>query len=131
VRSSLWGTGPSAPAARRAEWFDLAACGIAVALLLLITVDFSGALRLLLALLFTFFVPGRAIVSNWPRMAHWSSVGMSVVFSLGALTLLATFALWTGFWHPLTLFVAEAFISLAGISIAIVRRRLLVPLDDD
>lgn len=127
----MWSSGPSAPAARRAEILDLAACCVAVVLLLLVVVDFWAPLRLLLAVAFTFFVPGRAIVSNWPRVAHWSSVGMSVVFSLGALTLLATFALWTGFWHPLTLFMAEASISLAGISIAIVRRRLLVSLDDD
>jgi hypothetical protein len=127
----VWSSAPSAPAARRAEILDLVACGVAVGLLLLVTVDFSAPLRLLLAAAFTFFVPGRAIVSNWPRVAHWSSVGMSVVFSLGALTLLATFALWTGFWHPLTLFAAEASISVAGISLAIVRRRLLVALDDD
>jgi uncharacterized membrane protein len=127
----VWSSGPSAPAARRAEILDLAACCVAVVLLLLVVVDFWAPLRLLLAVAFTFFVPGRAIVSNWPRVAHWSSVGMSVVFSLGALTLLATFALWTGFWHPLTLFAAEASISLAGIAIAIVRRRQLVALEDD
>ncbi|MGH3166055.1 MAG: hypothetical protein ACRDN0_09195 [Trebonia sp.] len=128
---SVWSSGPSAPAARRAEILDLAACCVTLGLLLLVAVDFSAALRLLLAVAFTFFVPGRAIVSNWPRVAHWSAVGMSVGFSLGALALLATFALWTGFWHPLTLFVAEATISLAGISIAIVRRRQMVSMDDD
>lgn len=127
----MWSSGPSAPAARRAEILDLAACCVILGLLLLVAVDFSAALRLLFALLFTFFVPGRAIVGNWPRLAHWSAVGMSVVFSLGALTLLSTFALWTGFWHPLTLFMAEASISLSGISIAIVRRRQMVSMEDD
>jgi uncharacterized membrane protein len=128
---SIWSTGPDAPASQRAERLDLAACGIALALILLVSVDFSQALRLLLALLFTFFVPGRAIVSNWPRVARWSGVGMSIVFSLCVLTLLATVTLWVGLWHPMALFMAEAVVSLGGLAIAIVRRRQLVPDDYD
>jgi hypothetical protein len=122
---SLWSAAPVAPAARRAERLDLLACGIALALILLVVVDFSAGLRLLLALLFTFYVPGRAIVSNWPRVARWSGIGMSVAFSLGLLTLLATVTLWIGFWHPLGLFVAEAVISLAGLANGVVTRRQL------
>lgn len=95
-------------------------------LLLLVVVNFSATLRLLLTALFTFFVPGRAIVSNWPRVARWSAVGMSIAFSLGVLTLLATSTLWAGLWHPLTLFLAEALASLVGLSIGIIRRRRLV-----
>jgi hypothetical protein len=119
------------PAARRAERLDLAACGIAMVLIVLVSVDFSNTLRLLLALLFTFFVPGRAIVSNWPRMARWSGVGMSIVFSLGALTLLATTTLWLGLWHPLTLFLGEALASVAGLMFSIARRRRLASVADD
>ena len=94
-------------------------------------VDFSAALRLLLALLFTFFVPGRAIVSNWPRVARWSAVGMSIVFSLAALGLLATVTLWLGLWHPLALFIVEAVASLAGLIVGIIRRRRNEVLNDD
>jgi hypothetical protein len=122
---SLWSAAPVAPAARRAERLDLLACGIALALILLVAVDFSAGLRLVLALLFTFYVPGRAIVSNWPRVARWSGVGMSVAFSLGLVTLLATVTLWIGFWHPLGLFVVEAVISLAGLANGVVTRRQL------
>jgi hypothetical protein len=116
---------PLAPAVRRAERLDLLACGIALGLIVLVVADFWSALRLLLALLFTFYVPGRAVVSNWPRVARWSGIGMSVVFSLSILTLLATVTLWIGFWHPLGLFVVEAVISLAGLANGIVTRRQL------
>lgn len=129
---SIWNSNPpDAPAAKRAERLDLLACAVAVALILLVSVDFSPPLRLLLASLFTFFVPGRAIVSNWARMARWSGVGMSIVFSLGALTLLATITLWAGLWHPLALFLITAMASLAGLAVSIVRRRLFVPFDDE
>lgn len=120
---SLWSAVPAAPAARRAERLDFLACGIALALLLLVAVNFLSPLRLVFALLFTCFVPGRAIVTNWLRLERWAGLGMSVVFSLGLLTLLATVSLWAGFWHPLGLFVVEAVISLAGLANGIVSRR--------
>jgi uncharacterized membrane protein len=112
-----------APAKRRAEVFD--ALAVLVALLLLLAV-FSGAIasvRLILTLLFTFFVPGRAVISNWPRMSRWAPEAMSMVFSLAILTFLATVTLWARFWHPIPLFAAEAVLSLIGLAISIVRRR--------
>jgi uncharacterized membrane protein HdeD (DUF308 family) len=123
---SLWSAVPAAPADRRAERLDLLACGIALALILLVAVNFWPDLRLVLTLLFTCFVPGRAVVTNWPRVARWSGIGMSVAFSLGILTLLATVTLWVGLWHPLGLFVVEAVMSLAGLANGIVHRRQLV-----
>src|SRR5579859_4706694 len=108
---------------QRAKILDLAAGIIAVALLVLALLDRVGSVRLLFALVFAFFVPGRAIVSNWPRMAGWSDVGMSIVLSLGVLTLLATISLWLRAWHPLGLFELEAVASLAGIAFALGRRR--------
>lgn len=122
---SLWSAAPVAPAARRAERLDQLACGIALALILLVAVDFLPAARLVLALLFTCFVPGRAVVTNWPRVDRWAGVGMSVAFSLGLLTLLATISLWLHFWNPLVLFVVEAVLSLAGLANGIVSRRQL------
>jgi hypothetical protein len=122
---SIWSLDQYSPAGRRAVQLDLAACAIAAALILLVAVDFAAPVRLLLAVAFTFFVPGRAIVSNWLRVARWSGVGMSIVFSLGALTLLATVALWAGWWHPLALFLIEAIVSLAGLANGIVRRHRL------
>lgn len=122
---SLWSAAPGAPAARRAERLDQLACGIALALILLVAVDFLPAARLVLALLFTFFVPGRAIVTNWPRVDRWAGIAMSVTFSLGLLTLLATISLWLHFWHPVGLFVVEAVLSLAGLANGLVSRRQL------
>lgn len=115
--------GTLAPAARRAEVLDVLAAVIAVALLVLVAADASGPLRILLVLAFTFFVPGRAIITNYPRMARWSDLGTSIVVSLGVLAFLATVTLWAGFWHPLGLFQVEAVLSLAGLAVGIVRRR--------
>jgi hypothetical protein len=101
---------------------DVAAALLAGSLLGLIYAGGSGLLRVLLALGFALFVPGRAIVTNWPRMASWSGVAMPMVLSLAVLTLLATGTLWAHFWKPLDLFEVEAWLSLAGLSFAVLHR---------
>ena len=111
------------PAARRAEVLDVLAAVVAVALLVLVTANASGPLRILLVLAFTFFVPGRAVITNYPRMARWSALGSSIVVSLGVLAFLATVTLWAHLWHPLGLFQVEAVLSLAALAVGIVRRR--------
>jgi hypothetical protein len=115
--------GDLSPAAQRAELLDLAGALVAVVLLVLVLRGQPGPVRLLLTLGFTFFVPGRAIVTNWPRMARWSAAGMSMVLSLAVLTLLATTFLWAHLWQPVVLFQAEAVLSLAGLTVGVVRRR--------
>jgi hypothetical protein len=115
--------GDLSPAAQRAELLDLTGALVAVVLLVLVLRDQPGPLRVLLTLGFTFFVPGRAIVTNWPRMARWSAAGMSMVLSLAVLTLLATTFLWAHLWQPVVLFQAEAVLSLAGLTVGVVRRR--------
>lgn len=101
---------------------DVLAGLIAVLLVVLVDEGWSGPPRLLLALAFTFFVPGRAIVSNWHTTARWSQAAMSMVFSLAVLALVATVTLWAHIWHPLGLFQLEAWLSLAALTIGIVRR---------
>jgi hypothetical protein len=81
-----------------------------------------GMPRILLSLAFLFFVPGRAIVSNWPRLAQWSQAGMSMVISLALLALLATVTLWAHEWHPLGLLEAEGLASIGGLFIGTLRR---------
>jgi hypothetical protein len=93
-----------------------------VGLLALIYTGRSGVPRILLALAFTFFVPGRAIVSNWRRLARWSEATSSMVFSLAVLVLLATASLWIHAWRPVALLAIEAWLCLAGLSIGILRR---------
>jgi hypothetical protein len=119
---AIWSLDRYSPEGRRAIGLDAAAGVIALALLLLVAVDFSAPLRLVLTLLFTFYVPGRAIVSNWPSVERWSAVGMSIVFSLGVLTLLAMLSLWTGLWHPLALYLFESLASLITITLSLARR---------
>jgi hypothetical protein len=115
--------GTLSPTAQRAELLDLAGALVAVVLFVLVLRGQPGPLRMLLTLGFTFFVPGRAIVTNWPRMARWSAVGMSMVLSLAVLTFLATVVLWAHLWQPVVLFQAEAVLSLAGLAVGVVRRR--------
>ena len=115
--------GTMPPAARRAEGLDVLAAAVAVALLAMVQENASGLPRVLLVLGFTFFVPGRAIITNFPRMARWSDLGASMLVSLGVLAFLATVTLWARFWHPLGLFQAEAVLSLAGLAAGIVQRR--------
>ena len=101
---------------------DVSASLVAGALLVLSALGESGTPRLLLALAFAFFVPGRAIVTNWQRMARWSEVAMPIVLSLAVLTLLATLALWARLWKPIDLFQIEAFLSLGGLAVGVMNR---------
>jgi hypothetical protein len=73
--------------------------------------------------MFTAYVPGRAIVANWPAMARWSEVALAFVLSLAALCLAAMTALWAHYWHPIGLFQAEAALSVAGLAVAAFRRQ--------
>ena len=102
---------------------DLLAVLIAGGLIVLVVLAGPTLPRVLLTLGFTFFVPGRAIVSHWPRLARWSQVGMSIVFSLSALTLVAMTALWAHYWHPVGIFEVEAGLSLAALVAGLARRR--------
>jgi hypothetical protein len=115
------------PAASGRAWqvgdaLDLLAAVIAVALIVLVARGWTGSPRVLLALGFAFFVPGRAIVTNWRQTADWSEVGMPMLFSLALLTLVAMVALWAHYWHPLGLFQIEAGLSLAALGIGMMRR---------
>lgn len=116
------------PAAAGGGWqvgdgLDLLAALIAVALIVLASRSWAGPPRVLLALAFTFFVPGRAIVTNWRQTAGWSEVAMPMLFSLAVLTLVSTVSLWAHYWHPLGLFQVEAWISLTGLGLGVARRR--------
>ncbi|HEY2280638.1 MAG TPA: hypothetical protein VGI00_19950 [Streptosporangiaceae bacterium] len=119
------------PAAQRAEVLDLLAVVISVGLLVLVVLSGPTLPRILLTLGFTFFVPGRAIMTHWSRLARWSQVGMSIVFSLATLTLVAMTALWAHYWHPVGIFEAEAVLSLAALAAGLVRRRYNAADDQD
>ncbi|MGH3301313.1 MAG: hypothetical protein ACRDOK_06395 [Streptosporangiaceae bacterium] len=106
-----------------ADALDLLAALLAIGVMILVASGHSGLPRLLLALGFAFFVPGRAIVTNWPQLARWSEAGAAIVLSLAITTLVATVALWLHQWRPLVLFYAEAALSLSGLTLGILRRQ--------
>jgi len=109
------------------DLLDAAGVAVSLGLLGLVLEGATGPLRLLLAVVFAFFAPGRAVVTNWPRLAHWSEFGMSIVLSLAIVTLLATTALWAHQWHPVGLFEAEAPVTAAALVAGLVRRHRVEP----
>lgn len=113
--------------AQQGDMLDLSGILIAGGLLAVTYVGGSGLPRILLAVGFAFFVPGRAIVTNWAWMANWSGLAMSVILSLTLLTLLATAALWAHVWKPMGLFQVEAGLSVAALAIGIARQHIRQP----
>ena len=111
--------GPTAPVR---DILDASAVAVSIGLLGLVLEGAAGPARILLALAFAFFAPGRAIVTNWPRFAYWSEFGMSIVLSLAVLTVLATATLWAHDWHPVGLFEIEAPPTVVALVIGMVRR---------
>jgi hypothetical protein len=112
---------------RRADAIDLLSWLAAASLIALVEWGHPSPARVVLAFGFAFFVPGRAIVSNWPEVARWSALAMPMVLSLAVLVLLATVTLWAHAWYPLGLLQAEAWVSLAGLAIGIARRHRRAP----
>lgn len=104
------------------DFLDLLAASVALALILLTDADRTGIPRMVLAAGFTFFVPGRAIVTNWRQLAGWSQAAMPVVLSVAVLAMLATITLWAHAWNPLLVFQVEAWLSLAGLIVGMARR---------
>ena len=109
------------PALGLSNMLDMSAGLMTAGLLAVTYLGESGLLRMLLAVGFVFFAPGRAIVTNWPRMATWSAVAMPIVLSLALLTLAATVTLWAHAWRPMDLFQVEAWLSAIGLCLALAR----------
>lgn len=109
-------------ATQLSDALDGLAGAIAIGLITVTLADRQSLPRILLTLAFACYVPGRAIVSNWPRLARWSEAAVSMIFSLALLTLIATVTLWAHYWHPVGLFQAEAGASLLALGLALARR---------
>jgi uncharacterized membrane protein len=108
---------------RLADMMDALAILIAVGLLAVVYEGDAGLARVLLALAFAFFVPGRAVVSNWRQLDRWSTATMSMVLSLSILALISTVALWMHWWHPVGLFQVLAVLSVVSLTVGCARRR--------
>jgi hypothetical protein len=102
---------------------DIACVAVSVAVAVAIATNERSAFRAVVAVAFSLFVPGRAIVSNWPSLAVRPHVALSVLFSLSTLTFVATATLWLNFWHPLGLLEVESGVVMAALFVGLVRRR--------
>ena len=105
------------------DLIDAASIAVTAAAVVTVAANEHNAIRLTAGLIFVLFVPGRAVVSNWPAMATRSHFAVSVLFSLTILAFAATIMLWSDFWHPIGLFEVEAAFSIAALFTAIQRRR--------
>jgi uncharacterized membrane protein len=105
-----------------ADVLDLLAATVTVSVLVVSATGHSGLPRIVLTTAFSFFAPGRAIVSNWPELASWSQTAMSMILSVAVLTVIATFALWAHAWNVPAIFQTEAGLTLAGLAVGIGRR---------
>lgn len=101
---------------------DEVAIAITGALTVLIVIDATGSLRALLALAFVCYVPGRAVVANWPAAQARSQVALPVLLSVSIVTLISVIALWVHAWNPMAQFAVEAGASMAAIAFAFVQR---------
>ena len=105
------------------DLIDVACVVVAVAVGVAVASHQHNAFRTVAAVAFSMFVPGRAIVSNWPSMAVRPQVALSILFSLAVLTLLATLTLWVGYWRPLGLLEVECVGFGVALLVGLVRRR--------
>jgi hypothetical protein len=105
------------------DLLDIACVAVTAATAVAVAVGERNAFRSVVVVIFTAYVPGRSIVSNWPSMAARSQVAISVLFSLTILTFAATVTLWLDSWHPLGLLEVECAIATTALFTAILRRR--------
>jgi uncharacterized membrane protein len=117
VSTGSLGAPPSEP------WIaDGVALGITFLLVVLILAGSTGVVRQLLALAFVCYVPGRAVVANWPPADLRAQVALAVVLSISIVSLVSVAGLWLHAWRPMEQFAAEASGSILAIAIAMVRR---------
>ena len=105
------------------DLIDAACLAVIAVLTVAVLVDERNAVRVLAAIAFTLFVPGRAVISNWPILSTRSPITASILFSLAILTFVATITLWSDLWHPIGLLEVECVISAAALITAMLRRR--------
>jgi len=112
-----------APSTLRDAWIaDGAAVAVSIALAVMIDVGASGVVRVVLALAFVCYVPGRAVIANWPSAQARSQVALPVVLSVSIVTLVSVIGLWMHAWSPLAQFRLEAAASVAAITFAMLWR---------
>jgi hypothetical protein len=101
---------------------DVGCVAVTVAVAVAVATNERNAFRVVVGIAFALYVPGRAVLSNWPTMAARSYVALPVLFSLSILTLAATLTLWAGYWHPLGLLEVECLAAGVALFIAFLRR---------
>jgi len=107
----------------RDDLIDMGCVAVTVAVAVAVATGERSAFRAVVGVVFALYVPGRSIVSNWPRLAARSNLAASVLFSLSILMLVSTLTLWAGYWHPLGLLEIECVAAGLALFTALLRRR--------
>lgn len=110
-----------APAVRRSPG-ELVALLTPVALAAAILAGADGTVRTPLAVLFSFWVPGTAVVAWLPWLTPAERRGIAVTLSLAASTVVPTVALWLHWWHPGGLLALTGAASVLSLLVAPRRR---------
>jgi uncharacterized membrane protein len=105
------------------DLIDIACVAVSVAVAVAVAVNERSAFRAVVAVAFSLFIPGRAVVSNWPTLAVRPHVALSIVFSLSILTFVSTVTLWLNYWRPLGLLEVESGVVVVALFVALGRRR--------
>ena len=95
---------------------------ITLVLAVMVAFGVTGILRVFLALGFAAYVPGRAVVANWPSARARSEIALPVVLSISMTTLASVLGLWLHAWQPLTQFAVEATASVLALTVALLPR---------
>jgi hypothetical protein len=111
-----------------AAGLDVASVAVTCALGLAVVLDVSGSPRVLLALAFTVYVPGRAIVANWPTARARSEFALPIPLSLSVVTGVAVLSLWLRAWNPEAAFAVVGGASVVALLWAI-RHRSFEPIE--
>lgn len=102
-------------------FIDMSALGVIVALSVVMALGVTGLGRVLLALAFSLYVPGRAVLTLLPTMRATPHLGLSVVLSISVLVIVSVVALFVHLWQPDALYGVEAALSFVAISFSLAR----------
>jgi len=100
---------------------DGAALAIVLGLSVLLIINVTGLVRVLLALAFVLYVPGRAVVTSFPSTRHGSRLALPVMLSISIVALVSAVALWIRAWNPIGIFCTFAALSAAAFAVSLRR----------
>jgi len=101
---------------------DLASLAVTLVLIVVVAFDLRGPGRILLAVAFVTYVPGRAVLTMWSAARERSDIALPVILSIALLIMATVLTLWVHVWEPEALFFLIAVVSACALGAALLRR---------